>query len=104
MKRILFLIFIIAFALFLIIARRGKYEDFYNTNFNGTIDTIYRYRSYVMFYVNKKEFRIIPIALKNEPELDEVAKIGDSLFKKSNSDTLNLIHQGSKYLYTVQKW
>ena len=104
MKRILYLIFIIALALFLIIARRVKYKDFYHTNFNGTVDTIYRYRLYVMFYVDKEEFKIIPIALKSEPELDEVAKVGDSLFKKANSDTLNLIHAGNKYLYTVQKW
>ena len=104
MKKTLGLIFLAVFALFLVVARRGKYKEFYNASFNGTIDTIYRYRSYVMFYVDKEEFRIIPITLKAEPQLDDVAKIGDALFKKANNDTLNLIHQGNKYLYSVQKW
>jgi hypothetical protein len=57
-----------------------------------------------MFYVDKEEFRIIPITLKAEPQLDNMAEIGDTLFKKANNDTLNLIHKGSKYLYSVQKW
>lgn len=104
MKKLFILIPIILFGLFLLLARRAKYKEFHNANFNGTIDTIYRYRSYVMFYIDKEEFRIIPIAIGNESQLDKVAKMGDSLFKKGNSDTLHLIHQGNKYLYSVQKW
>jgi hypothetical protein len=104
MRKILFLVFLAMFAIFLIVARRNAYSHFREAEINGTIDTIYRYRDYVMININKDEFRIIPKPLNRVAQLDDIALDGDSLFKKSDNDTLNLIHKGDKYLYTVQKY
>jgi len=105
MKRILYLIFIVVIGLFLFLARIGKYNEFHKANIEGSIDTIYRYRDYVMIYVNKVEYRIIPVSLRNSPPFFDVAKSGDKLFKSANNDTLQLIHAGDKlYYYTVKKY
>lgn len=103
-KQFLYIVFIIAFASFLFLARGAKYKEFHETNINGQIDTVYRYRDYVMLFVNKEEFRIIPISISRYDRFDDIAKIGDSVFKKANNDTLSLIHKNNRYLYTVQKW
>ncbi|MDB5133739.1 MAG: hypothetical protein JWP37_342 [Mucilaginibacter sp.] len=105
MKKLLILIPIILFGLFLFLARIGKYNDFHQAKISGKIDTIYRCRDYVMIYVNKVEYRIIPIPLNNLPPLDAVAKSGDKLFKSANNDTLRLVHAGDElYYYTVKKY
>ncbi len=95
---------LIVFALFLFFARRAKYQDFRKNAINGTIDTIYRYRDYVMFYVNKNEYRIIPQSVNLVRRFDDIAKRGDTIYKAPGQDTIKLTHHGSRYLYTVQKW
>ncbi|WP_448702940.1 hypothetical protein ACFGVR_11345 [Mucilaginibacter sp. AW1-3] len=105
MKRgIGFIIFIVLFGGFLILARRGKYSEFHSDKIDGTIDTIYRYRDYVMFTVNKKEYRIIPQSINSTVWFDHRAYRGDTLRKAADHDTLTLLHSGEQYLYTVQKW
>ena len=105
MKKLFILIPIIAFALFLFLARIGKYNDFRKAEINGKIDTIYRYRDYVMIYVNKVEYRIIPVSLNNAPQLDNIAKIGDEMHKRAGRDSFTLIHEEDEaFEYTVKKF
>lgn len=105
MKRIWIIIPIILFGLFLFLARYSKYKDFHNANIDGRIDTIYRYRDYVMIDIDKVEFRIIPVPLYNEEQLDMIAKIGDTVKKAANSDNFILLHEGDEaFEYTVKKW
>lgn len=105
MKKVLIFIPVLAFALFLFLARYGKYNEFHKAAISGNIDTIYRYRDYVMIHVNKIEYRIIPISLSISQSLDGVAKIGDRLSKSANNDTLELIHEGDEiYYFTVKKY
>ena len=105
MKKILVLIPIVLFGLFLFWARLSKYNEFHTAQIDGPIDTIYRYRDYVMIFVNKTEYRIIPVSLNNAPQLDVVARKGDSLYKRSGSDSLRLMHESDEaFYYTVKKW
>ena len=106
MKKFLILIPLIAFALLLFLARIGKYNDFRKAEINGKIDTIYQYRDYVMIYVNKIEYRIIPVPLNNyAPQLDKLGKIGDEIHKRADSDTFTLIRDGDEaFTYTVKKF
>ena len=105
MKKLLILIPIIVFFLFLFLARIGKYNDFHKAEINGKIDTIYRYRDYVMMYVNQTEYRIIPISLISAPQLDIIAKKGDEIHKKADADSFTLIHDGDEaFEYTVRKF
>ena len=98
-------IFISLFVLFLIGARLSKYYEFRSAKIDGTIGTIYRYRDYVMIYVNGIEYRIIPVSLNNAPRLDAIARVGDSLYKQAGSDSLRLIHESDEaFEYTVKKW
>lgn len=105
MNRILYIIFIVVLGLFLFLARIGKYNEYHKANIKGSIDTIYRYRDYVMIFVNKVEYRIIPVSLCNSPPFFDVAKSGDNLFKSANNDTLRLSRAGEElYYYTVKKY
>ncbi len=106
MKFFLYAIFIIFFALFIFFANKVKYNEYHKACINGKIDTIYRYRSCVMITVKDKEFSIVPIAdsINNYIQLDAIAKIRDSVFKATNNDTLHLIHQGNRFLYTVERY
>jgi ACT domain-containing protein len=105
MKKFWVLIPIVLFGLFLILARIGKYNEFHKAEISGKIDTIYRYRDYVMFYVNKVEYRIIPVSLNNSPQLDNLAKIGDEIHKRADSDKFTLIHEEDEaFEYTIKKF
>ncbi|OCX54588.1 hypothetical protein BEL04_10175 [Mucilaginibacter sp. PPCGB 2223] len=105
MKRVSgFGVFIILFAGFLILSRRGKYSEFHHDKIDGAIDTIYRYRDYIMLTVNKKEYRIIPQSINSTEWFDHVAHPGDTVHKAADRDTLTLSHLGAQYRYTVQKW
>ena len=103
-KMVFGLLCILFFGLFLFFARQSKYKEYHSANINGTIDTFYRYRDYVMLHVNSVEFRIIPISYNSSLRFDDVAKIGDTVIKSTNNDTLHLIDQQGKFLYTVGKW
>jgi hypothetical protein len=91
-------------AIIIIVARRNKYLEFHNNYFQGTIDKIYRYKSYVMIDVDNVEYSIIPYPVVGNANLDDIAKSGDSLYKHTGNDTLELVHQGAKTYYTVAKW
>ncbi|MBS1530430.1 MAG: hypothetical protein JSU01_08995 [Bacteroidetes bacterium] len=100
------LVFILLFAAFLFFARKAKYDEFHKAEIKGKIDTIYRYRDYVMIYVNNIEYRIIPVPLDhNGVSIYDVGSKGDSLIKSAGRDTFIVKHQGglpSTSLYTVK--
>ncbi len=99
------LLFIAIFGLFLFLARQIKYNSFHKANIEGPINRIYRNKDYVMIYINKVEYRIIPVSLYSAPRLDIIAKKGDSVFKRPNSDTLMLKHESDEaFHYIVKKW
>lgn len=105
MKRFIYLLFIIALTAFLFWSRISKYNEFHDSKIDGKIDTIYRYRDYVMIYVNNVEYRIIPVCLNGDYPLNRIARKGDYAFKNKGSDTLNLLHEGDEgFQYTVKKF
>lgn len=102
LKPILLLIFFILFGIFLFFSRKAAHNDLNRVSLHGKLDTIYRYKDYVMLFVDSVEFRIIPTAIGSFEKLDDMAQKGDSIFKKQYSDTLILSHQGQKFLYFSQ--
>lgn len=103
MKKTLIVIPIIAFGLFLFMARISKYHDFHDAKIEGKINTFYRYRDYVMVHVKGVEFRIIPVSLNGIGRFDNTAKVGDSIFKPAGRDTFTLIHHGGETVYYTVK-
>lgn len=100
----LIIIGLVLFVSFLFSARKGKYDEFHKAKINGKIDTLYRYREYVMLFVGSEEYRIIPVSLSTNTPLDKLAAKGDYVNKNANSDTLSLTHEGDEVFYfTVKK-
>ncbi len=104
-KKTIFLLPLVAFIVLMVFSRLAKYTIFYKASINGKIDTIYRNRDDVMLRVNGVDFSIIPVPTDNEPWLDHIGKIGDSVFKRANSDSLFLTQIGTGvFRYTVKKY
>jgi hypothetical protein len=101
-----FLGFLIFFGAFLFFARKGRYDQFHNAAIKGKIDSIYRYRDYVMIFIDSVEYRIIPVAINGAGlRLEEAARKGDSIIKPANNDTLIIKPADdvfARYLYTVK--
>lgn len=105
MKKYLMLILFIAIISFCYLVRLAKYYDFHKAEIHGRIDTVYRYKDYVMIYVDNNEYRIIPVSLNPKYPFDEMAKVGDTLDKPANRDTFTLIHEGDEAItYSVKKF
>lgn len=104
MKRYALIILLIFFLLFLLFARIAKYKEFHKATISGKIDTVYRYKEYVMLYVNNVEYRIIPQPLRGSPALEIVAEKGDEIYKRPNSDLFTLTGKNGVLLYTVRKY
>jgi hypothetical protein len=104
LKKIIYISIAVIFGVIIFIERRNKYLEYHQSEINGRIDTIYNYRSYDMITVKKFEFKIIPLALNNESDFIYNAKSNDSLYKKADNDTLELVKNGVKFYYTVFKW
>jgi hypothetical protein len=101
MNKLLILIPIALFALFIFSARRGKYNEYHKAKISGKIDTVYRYREYFMVTVNGVEYRIIPYS----SHYPFVARKGDVIYKEANKDTLSLLHEEDElFYYTVKKY
>lgn len=104
MRKKIFLIILIITVGFSFAMRRIKYNEFHAAVIKGTIDTLYQYKFHGTISVNYEAFMVNPVSLNNGNDLYQTAKIGDSLFKSANNDTLKLIHNNKKYLYTVLRW
>lgn len=105
MKKLFLLCCIAAVIIVCVIARITKYKQFHDAEIQGKLESVYRYRDYVMISVNNEEFRIIPISLSTPANFDEVAKIGDTISKRAGSDRFDLIHEEDEvFLYTVRKY
>ena len=80
-----------------------KVDDkiFYSSQINGRIETIYANIGAVHVTLGSKEFVFVPIScVDNESKIfSSFAKIGDSLYKQSYSDTLTLFKHGKVYYY-----
>ncbi len=104
-KKTIFLLPLVAFIVFMVFSRIANDTIFYKASINGKIDTIYRNREDVMLRVNGVDFSIIPVPTDNEPWLEHIGKIGDSVFKRANSDSLFLTNTGAGvFRYTVKKY
>jgi len=99
-------IVVTAFFLLINFVKTKKYQDFHAAQINGKLDTLYRYREFITIDVNKQAYTINTISgpLSNYNQFDAIAKPGDAVYKLANNDTLNLVHQGKVYLYTVKKY
>lgn len=53
-----------------------------------------------------EKFRFTPIAIDINKKKDffSIAKIGDSIVKRSHCDTLILVHESCRYKYTLRKY
>lgn len=50
-------------------------------------------------------YRIIPISLYAEPQLDKIGSIGDTILKVAGRDDFTLIHESDEaFHYTVQTY
>lgn len=101
----IYIAFIVALGVFLFLARKGKYDEYYQSKIDGSINDIHRYREYVIFTVGANEYSIIPISLTSTAPFDAIAVVGDYLHKDYQNDTLSLTHQGNQhFIFIVQKY
>lgn len=80
------------------------------TNFIGTVEKTFNQKSTYYLKLSNKEKWLKLKDFRNEsyPELDfnfmSIIKKGDSILKKSNSDTIELIRAEKKYYFKIEKY
>lgn len=80
------------------------------TNFIGTVEKTFNQKSTYYLKLSNKEKWLKLKNFRNEsyPELDfnfmSIIKKGDSILKKSNSDTIELIRPERKYYFRIEKY
>lgn len=80
------------------------------TNFIGTVENTFNQKSTYYLKLSNKEKWLKLKNFRNEsyPELDfnfmSIIKKGDSILKKSNSDTIELIRPERKYYFRIEKY
>jgi len=85
-----------------LVSCKPKPPAFYETDIRGRITMIVQRNDYWLIGVDKKEFKF---KLKSFPDnmfsFSGVARIGDTIIKASDSDTLYLRRGGNDYGYTL---
>jgi hypothetical protein len=80
------------------------------TNFIGTVENTFNQKNTYYLKLSNKEKWLKLKNFRNEsyPELDfnfmSIIKKGDSILKKSNSDTIELIRPERKYYFRIEKY
>ncbi|MCZ8353380.1 MAG: hypothetical protein O9340_01510 [Cyclobacteriaceae bacterium] len=114
-KSILLAVFVFLAIIYLLTAnylggKRTEQEflKFYNSEIYGEIKNVYIKHHGVGFQIkgNSEEWIFYPITsgLNQNKIFDHLAKCGDSIIKRKNSDTLILIQNDCEYRYTFERF
>lgn len=93
---------IIGMAILAYLLLRAQASQFKREAFSGIVDSVYWNKVAPVFIVDGYEHELTVAPVNGVPEIDKIAKKGDSIFKKRNSDTVILVHLNHQILKYTQ--
>jgi|GEM_PF-3974600 len=104
----IFFIIICITTLIVIKAERTTRYDLHSAKINGTMDMYYSYRNRTLIIVRDVKYKIIATLVSdNEFSIDDIARVGDTVSKAADNDTLVVTRKGDSiyhFRYTIKNW